>query len=97
MSLLKKYLKGWRFRTNQPSFEPGEELQLFVTDIKDENVNEDGDVDGTLIARVGDSFIHISDGSAALVGSRVRVRIERFDADSHTGHARLLEPVDTDD
>ncbi|RRJ27888.1 DUF7513 family protein [Halocatena pleomorpha] len=86
MSLFDKYLKGWRFRTNRPSFESGEELQLFVTDIEDD----------TLIARVGDSFIHISDGVPALVGTRVRVRVDSFDADSHVGNATLLEPIDSE-
>lgn len=84
MSLLEKYLKGWRFRTNQPSFEPGEEMQLYVTDVED----------GTPIARIGDSFIHITDGSAALVDTRVRVRVERFDDDTHTGSATMLESVE---
>lgn len=86
MSLLEKYLKGWTFRTSKPSFEPGDEMELYVTDAED----------GTPIARVGDSFIHISDGSAALVGTRVRVRVDRFDDDTHTGHATMLEPVEVE-
>lgn len=84
MSLLEKYLKGWQFRTNQPSFEPGDEIQLYVTDTED----------GIPVARIGDSFIHISDGSAALVGTRIRVRVEQFDADTNVGTATMLEPVE---
>lgn len=87
MSLLEKYLKGWRFRTSKPSFEPGEEMQLFITDIEG----------NTLIARIGDSVIHISEGSPALVGTRVRVRVEQFDDNTHVGNATLLEPIETDD
>lgn len=86
MSLLSKYLTGWRFRTNRPSFDPGEEVQLFVTEVED----------GTPIARVGDSFIHLTDGSEALVGRRVRIRIENFDSNTHVGNGTLLELVEPD-
>jgi hypothetical protein len=83
MSLLEKYTKGWSFRTNTPSFSEGDEISVFVTGV------EGGDP----IARIGDSKLRVSSGSAALVDKRVLLRVTSFDDDSHTGEAEYLETV----
>lgn len=84
MSLLKKYFKGLRFRTNRPSFDVGEEIRLYVTDFED----------GSAIARVGDTILNLPDGSEDLVGSQVDIRIETFDASTSVGEASLIEGTD---
>lgn len=83
MSFLKQYLKGWGFRTNQPTFDPGEEIPVFVT----------GFEDGTAVARVGDSHLTLLDTPEDLVGSQVTVRVETFDTSTFVGEATLIEPA----
>ncbi len=87
MSLLSKYLKGWQFRTNTPAFEPGESVELFVFDV----------IDGTPVASVGDTKLFIEDATPELAGTRAIVEITSFDDDEHTGSAKLLEQLDSED
>lgn len=84
MSLLDKYLAGWTFRTNQPEFETGEEIEVFLTDYRN----------GTARARVGDTILHVEGAPQDALDSRVRLRVKEFDASDHVGHATFLEPVD---
>ena len=84
MSLLRKYLEGWTFRSNTPTFEPGEEIDAFVT----------GREDGTAIARIGDTKLRLPDGPDGILDTRVRLRIEEFDPNRHTGRATVLERLD---
>ncbi|MFC3478525.1 DUF7513 family protein [Halobacterium litoreum] len=83
MSLLKKYTKGWSFRTNKPGFDEGDELSVFVT----------GTEDGVAIARIGDSKLRLPDAPEDLVDKRVRLRVTAFDENDHTGEAEYLETV----
>jgi hypothetical protein len=83
MSLRKKYLAGLGFRTNKPSFEPGEEISAFVTGYQ-------GD---TPIARIGDTILRIEDAPADALDTRVRLRVEEFDDNDHDGTATYLETV----
>lgn len=83
MSLRKKYLAGLGFRTNKPTFEPGEEISVFVT----------GYEGNTPIARVGDTVLRIEDAPDDALDTRVRLRVEEFDANDHDGTATYLETV----
>jgi hypothetical protein len=86
MSLLQKYLAGWAFRSNYPSFEAGDEVELFVT----------GREDGAQIARVGDSKLRLDeDAPDGLLDKRVRLKVTSFDDDAHVGDAEYLETVGT--
>ena len=84
MSILEKYLAGLTFRSNRPSFDAGEVVELFVT----------GREDGAQIARVGDSKLRL-DGDAPddLLDKRVRLRVKRFDDSEHVGEATYVETV----
>jgi len=83
MSLFQKYLAGWEFRSNHPSFDAGDEVELFVT----------GREDGTQIARVGDSKLRIVDAPDGLLDKRVRLTVTSFDDDAHVGEAEYVETV----
>jgi hypothetical protein len=83
MSLLEKYLAGWGFRSSKPDFDPGQEITVFVT-------GYDGDAP---VARVGDTVLRIEDAPADVVDTRVRLRVESFDDNDHTGTATYLEYV----
>jgi hypothetical protein len=84
MSILEKYLAGWTFRSNKPSFDVGDEVELFVT----------GRENGAQIARVGDSKLRL-DGDApdGLLDKRVRLKVTSFDDGDHVGEAEYLESV----
>ncbi|SEW04093.1 DUF7513 family protein [Halobacterium jilantaiense] len=83
MSVLEKYLAGWTFRSNYPTFDAGDEVELFVT----------GREDGGQIARVGDSKLRIADAPGDLLDKRVRLKITSFDDDAHVGEAEYVETV----
>jgi hypothetical protein len=82
-SLFRKYLKGWSFRSTTPTFEPDQEVAVFVTGVRD----------GVPVARVGDTVLEIPDAPPEMVDSRVAVRITDFDPDGHTGTAEFIEKV----
>lgn len=83
MSLLEKYLKGWSFRTSRPSFEPDEELTVIVSEYDD----------GSPVARIGDTVLHVDDVPPNAIDRRVRVRVTEFDENEHDGRATYLETV----
>jgi hypothetical protein len=84
MSLLEKYLAGWSFRTNKPEFETGEEIDVYLTDQRN----------GTATARVGDTVLRVDGAPPGKVDDRVRLRVEEFDANDHTGRATFVEAID---
>ncbi|PSP55973.1 hypothetical protein BRC82_03130 [Halobacteriales archaeon QS_1_67_19] len=83
MSLKEKYFAGWWFRTNKPSFEPGEEITAFVTGV-------DGD---RPVARIGDTILRVEGAPKGPVDTQVRLRVESFDDNDHAGTATYLETV----
>ena len=83
MSLLDKYFAGLGFRTNTPTFEPGQEITAFVT-------GYDGD---SPVVRIGDTVLRVADAPVEAVDARVRLKVESFDASDHTGTATYLERV----
>ncbi|NHN58083.1 MULTISPECIES: hypothetical protein [Halorussus] len=83
MTVREKYLAGLGFRTNTPSFAPGQEISAFVT-------GYDGDVP---VVRVGDTVLRVDDAPADALDTRVRLRVEEFDESAHRGRASYLETV----
>lgn len=84
MSLLEKYLAGWTFRTSNPTFEVGQEIDVFLTDHRN----------GSAVARVGDTVLLVDDAPVTAVDDRVRLRVEAFDENDHTGQATFVESID---
>ncbi|MCO8244420.1 MULTISPECIES: hypothetical protein [unclassified Haladaptatus] len=84
MSLLDKYLAGWSFRTSTPTFEVGEEIDVYLT----------GQRNGTATARVGDTILRVEGAPPGKVDDRVRLRVEEFDANEHRGRATFVETID---
>lgn len=78
---------GVGFRTSHPEYDPGAELEAYVT-------GADGD---DALVRIGDTVIRLAvDGDApprALVDRRVRLRVTEFDDDRHVGRGELLEDL----
>lgn len=85
MRRLDAFFKGWSFRTSTPDFEVGQEFAGFVTGFDAE--------EGVALVRVGDTVLRILDGSADLIDTRVRLRVEEFDTNDHTGSAIVLEQI----
>ena len=84
MSRLEKYLAGLAFRSNEPTFDAGDEVELFVT----------GHEDGIPVARVGDSKLRLDeDAPSGLVDKRVRLTVTSFDDSTHVGEAEYVETV----
>ena len=83
MSRLDAFLKGWTFRTNKPTFEPGAEFTAYVT----------GYQNGTGLVRLGDSVLRLDEAAPDLLDTQVRLRVEEFDTDDHTGRATVLEEL----
>ena len=83
MSLLGKYLKGWSFRGTRPAFDVDEEIEVFLTGVRD----------GDVIARIGDTIIRVPDADPSYVDTRCRIRITDFDDADHTGEATFLKKV----
>jgi len=82
-SLLEKYFKAWGFRTAKPAFEPGDELEVFLTGVQD----------GVPVARIGDTLLTVPDAPPELVDSKIAVRVTDFDANDHRGSCEFLEKV----
>ena len=83
MSRLSMFLTGIGFRTNRPAFEPGEEVVAFVTGVED----------GQAVVRIGDTKLRLEDAPDDPLDRQVRLRVEEFDGNDHTGTASYLETV----
>lgn len=79
-SFLRKYLKGWSFRSTTPTFQPGERIEVFLTGIRD----------GTPIARIGDTVVEVPDAPPGMVDSQIAVEVTSFDSSGYTGTAEFL-------
>jgi hypothetical protein len=85
MSIFSKFLTGVSFRTTTPTFEPGEEIEVYVTELDEES--------GELVAQVGETRLHFENGEADIVGCRVLAKVESFDDTEHRGrltHVKTL-------
>ncbi|WP_255169458.1 DUF7513 family protein [Natrononativus amylolyticus] len=85
MSFLKKYLKGWQFRSTTPTFEPGQTVNVFVARYDER--------EGVGIARIGDTILAVEGAEPAHVELQVRVRVTEFDAETAEGRGEFLEVV----
>lgn len=83
MSLLKKYLKGWTFRTTTPELTPGEDVNVFV--------NHYDETEGVGIANIGDTKLYIEGVDPAHLGRKVRVDVTEFA--NGTGRGTFQEVV----
>lgn len=83
MSIFKKYLAGWTFRTSRPNFDVGEEIRVTVNEFED----------GRGMARIGDSKLYIDDCPREAVDMRVMVDITDWDTDTNVGEGTYLETV----
>ncbi|MFC6725143.1 hypothetical protein ACFQE1_12325 [Halobium palmae] len=78
---LEKFLAGWSFRTRTPEYAEGDELVAFVT-------GREGD---SLVVRIGDTRLLVTDDGTVGVDERVRLRVTSFDAERHRGEAEVIE------
>lgn len=74
--------RNWRFRDAKPAFAPGEEIRAYLT-----GFNPDS---GEGVVRIGDTVLRVTGASAEQLDHLVALRVERYDAASATGLARLL-------
>ncbi|WP_137288716.1 DUF7513 family protein [Natronorubrum halophilum] len=84
MSFFQKYFGGWTFRSTRPSFEPGDEIDVFVAET---NGTDAG------LAYVGDTKLRVEGAGPETVEKRVRVRVTEFDETDATGNGEFLEIV----
>ncbi|EMA23582.1 DUF7513 family protein [Haloarcula argentinensis] len=77
MSMFSKFLTGMSFRSTTPTFEAGEEIEVYVTELDEES--------GELVAQVGETRLHFENGEADIVGCRVLATVESFDNAEHRG------------
>lgn len=83
MSVFDAIFAGWSFRTKLPDFEPGEEIEVMVTQVEN----------GEVKARIGDSVLVIEGAPKNPLHKRVTVTIDEWDSDGHHGRGTYLETV----
>ena len=86
MSLLDQFTAGATFRSTTPSFDPDQEIEVYVTDAANDGEG--------VVAQIGESILHFPDGDADLVGCRILARVTEFDEDEHRGTATHLRTID---
>ncbi|MFC6716106.1 TRAM domain-containing protein [Natrialbaceae archaeon GCM10025810] len=84
MSVLEKFLSGWRFRTTRPTLTPNSEVNVFVSELDGEDVG---------VARIGDTRLYVEGVGAEHLEKRVKVRVTEFDESDSTGRGEYLETV----
>jgi hypothetical protein len=78
--MIKGLFANWRFRTAQPSFEAGQELEVYLTGFDPSS--------GKGQARVGDTILEVDGVRAEQVDTLVYLTVESFDEQAHRGSAR---------
>lgn len=84
MNFITKYLKGWSFRTNRPTFDSGQEITAVITGV---------DGNGVAIARIGDSKLQVENAPKTAIDARARLKVTTFDDAESTGTAEFLDVV----
>jgi hypothetical protein len=79
--VISKLFANWRFRTDTPTFRPGEPIRAYLTGF------DPASGEGT--ARIGDTVLTVAGVSAAQLDQLVELRVESFDAEHATGRATL--------
>jgi len=85
MSLLSKYLSGFSFRTTTPALEPGDTVNVFVS--------EYDEATGKGTAFVGDTELRVTEFEADDVDKRVAVDVTDYDADSGVARGTFVSVV----
>lgn len=83
MSLLAKYLKGWKFRTGRPTLDPDSTVDVFMSEYDGQRG----------IARIGDTKLYIQGATAEHKGKKLRVRVDEFDERQSVGRGEFIEVV----
>lgn len=85
MSMFSKFLTGMSFRSTTPTFDAGEEIEVYVTELDEES--------GELVAQVGETRLHFENGAEDIVGCRVLANVESFDNNEHRGRVTHLKTL----
>lgn len=72
---------NWRFRTARPSFEPGQQLEVYLTGFDE--------AAGRGLARIGDTILEVDGARADQVDTLVHLTVDSFDSATHRGAARV--------
>lgn len=75
--------ESWRFRSARPTFEAGEEINVYLTSI-------DGDT-GRAEARIGDSILEVHGARVEQLDQLLTLKVDAFDASTHRGRAQIVE------
>lgn len=86
MSILSQFLTGATFRSTTPTFEEGEKIEVYATEVGDES--------GEFVAQVGETRLYFENGAADLGGCRVLARVEEFNDNEHRGSVTHLKTLD---
>jgi len=73
---------NWRFRTTHPSFEAGQQLEVYLTGF-DEAANRG-------VARIGDTILEVEGVHGDQVDTLVYLKVDAFDEQTHSGKASAL-------
>ncbi len=84
MSLLEKYLKGWRFRSDRPDLPVNEEVAVFVTERNS---------DGTGVAQIGDTTLYVEGVESEHLEKRLLVHVTEYDPQEGVGRGEFREVV----
>lgn len=80
------FFDSWQFRSSYPSFAPGDRITVYAT-----GYNRETD---RLLARVGDTVLTVTGGTADDVDRKLTVDVKSFNDSNHTGEAELINAVD---
>ena len=81
----RSFLTGWQFRTATPAFEPGQQIQAYLTDFDaSRNVG---------VARIGDTVLTVHGVDAGDVDALMTLRVRQFDKTHHRGDAEPTSPT----
>lgn len=79
--MIKGLFANWRFRTSHPAFEPGQQIEVYLTGYDDAT--------GKGQARIGDTILEVDGVRGEQVDTLVNLTVESFDKQSHRGAARI--------
>lgn len=75
--------KTWTFRTARPTFEAGEELNVYLTAFDASS--------GRGEARIGDSILEVEGARPEQLDKLVTLKVASFDAQAHRGQAQVID------
>lgn len=78
--MIKGLFANWRFRTSHPAFEPGQQIEVYLTGFDAST--------GRGVARIGDSILDVEGVRSDQLDTLVTITVESFDRQTHRGAAR---------